>query len=186
MKKLLMMALLAAMSTSSFAQDEAQRTIKASKPIDQKATPQQVIDTLKKRFPNAKSVQYYETSGATAKGWTVSTDDHSGYSDDARYYTLKFKRDDFQYYALFEADGTLIKSEFQQKNVELPEAVKTSLLKLKADKYPDYTLQTKDYFKLESYDMHKDYYQITATKTSDPKQKKIVTVDPSGKIIKEQ
>ena len=108
MKKLLMMALLAAMSTSSFAQDEAQRTIKASKPIDQKATPQQVIDTLKKRFPNAKSVQYYETSGATAKGWTVSTDDHSGYSDDARYYTLKFKRDDFQYYALFEADGTLV------------------------------------------------------------------------------
>jgi len=186
MKRILMMALIVAMSTASFAQGEAQRTIKASKPIDQKATPQQVIDTLKKRFPNAEAVQYYETSAATAKGWAVSSDDHSGNNDKAEYYTLKFKREDFQYYALFEANGTLIKSEFQQKNVELPEAVKTSLLKLKAEKYPDYQLLTKDYFKYENYDMHKDYYQIKAVKTSDNTKTKIVTVDPSGKIIKEE
>ena len=183
MKKILMMALIVAMSTASFAQYEAQRTIKASKPISMQATPQQVIDTLKKRFPNAEAAQYYETSAATAKGWTVSSDDHSGYNDKAEYYTIKFKREDFQYYALFEANGTLIKSEFQQKNVELPEAVKASLLKLKAEKYPDYQLITKDYFKIENYDMHKDYYLITAVKTSDATQSKIVTVDPTGKII---
>ena len=178
-----MMALIVAMSTASFAQGEAQRTIKASKPIDQKATPQQVIDTLKKRFPNAEAVQYYETSAATAKGWAVSSDDHIRSTEQAEYYTIKFKREDFEYYALFEANGTLIKSEFQQKNVELPEAVKTSLLKLKAEKYPDYQLLTKDYFKYENYDMHKDYYEITAVNTKDAKQTKVVVVDPSGKII---
>jgi len=182
MKRFSMVALMVAISAVSFAQGEAQRTIKASKPINEKATPQQVIDTLKKRFPNAESVQYYQTSAATAKGWTVSSDDIYSH-DQAEYYTLKFKREDFQYYALFEANGTLVKSEFQQKDVELPEAVKASLLKLKAEKYPDYQLITKDYFKVENYDMHKDYYQITAVKTSDATQSKIVTVDPTGKII---
>ena len=92
----------------------------------------------------------------------------------------------FQYYALFEANGTLVKSEFQQIDVELPEAVKASLLKLKADKYPDYQLLTKNYFKYENYDMHKDYYEITAVKTSDNTQKKIIVVDTSGKIISEK
>lgn len=183
MRKFLLVAMMVAISAASFAQYEADRTIKASKPISAQLTPQQVIDTLKKRFPDAKSVQYYQTSAATAKGWTVSQDEYGSYNEQAPYYTLKFKREDFEYYALFSADGTLIKSEFQQKDVELPEAVKASLLQLKKDKYPDYQLLTKDYFKYENYDMHKDYYKVTAVKTSDAKQKKIVTVDPTGKII---
>ena len=182
MKKFSIVALMVAISAVSFAQNDAQRTIKASKPIDEKLTPHQVIDTLKKRFPNAESVQYYETSAAAANGWTVA-DDNISSSEKAEYYTIKFKRKDFEYYALFAADGTLIKSEFQQKDVELPEAVLTSLKKLKAEKYPDYQLLTKDYFKYENYDMHKDYYKITAVKTSDNTQKKVVTVDPTGKII---
>jgi hypothetical protein len=182
MKKLLIVALIVAISIVSFGQT-AGVTIKASKMITKDSTPQQVIDTLKKRFPNAEAVQYYETSAAAANGWAVSAEDQGHSGDDAEYYTIKFKRHDFQYYALFAADGTLIKSEFQQKDVKLPEAVTASLLKLKADKYPDYQLMTKDYFKYENYDMHKDYYEITAVKTSDANQKKIVVVDPSGKII---
>ena len=184
MKKFLMVALIVTVSTVSFRQTEGEMTIKASKQVTKDSTPQQVIDTLKKRFPNAEAVQYYETSGATANGWAVEGKGH--YSSDVEYYTIKFKRHDFQYYALFEANGTLVKSEFQQKNVELPEAVKASLLKLKAEKYPDYQLLTKDYFKYEDYDMHKDYYEITAVKTSDNTQKKVIVVDPSGKIIKEK
>ena len=178
-----MVALMVAISAISFAQNEAQRTIKASKPISEQLTPHQVIDSLKKHFPNAEAVHYYETSAAAAKGWTVSSDDNMNSSEKPEYYTIKFKREDFEYYALFQADGTLIKSEFQQKDVELPEAVITSLKKLKAEKYPDYQLLTKDYFKYENYDMHKDYYKITAVKTSDNTQKKVVTVDPTGKII---
>src|SRR6476661_3982875 len=132
MKKLLTVALIVAISTVSFGQS-AGITIKGSRMTTKDSTPQQVIDTLKKRFPNAEAVQYYKTSAAAANGWAVSAEDHGGAGAEAEYYTIKFKRDDFQYYALFEADGTLIKSEFQQKNVELPEAVKASLLKLKAD-----------------------------------------------------
>lgn len=185
MKKLLMVVLIGGMSTVSFGQASGELTIQASKSVTKDSTPQQVIDTLKKRFPNAEAVQYYETSAATANGWAVSGDDMLS-GDVPEYYTIKFKRHDFQYYALFEPDGTLVKSEFQQKDVELPEAVKASLLKLKAEKYPDYQLLTKDYYKYEDYDMHKDYYEITAVKISDSTQKKIVVVDPSGKIIKEK
>jgi hypothetical protein len=185
MKKFLLVASVVAISNLSFGQTAGELTIKGSKMVTKDSTPQQVIDTLKKRFPNAEAVQYYQTSAAAANGWDVSAENqsHAGGAD-LEYYTIKFKRHDFQYYALFEPDGTLVKSEFQQKDVELPEAVKASLLKLKADKYPDYQLHTKDYFKLEDYDMHKDYYQITAVKTSDNTEKKIVTVDPTGKIIK--
>src|SRR3954464_11414544 len=114
MKKFSMVALMVSISAVSFAQNDPQRTIKASKPIDEKLTPHQVIDTLKKHFPNSEAVQYYETSGAAVKGWTVS-DDNMNYNDKTEYYTIKFKREDFEYYALFQADGTLIKSEFQQK-----------------------------------------------------------------------
>ena len=185
MKKLLMVTLIAAISTVSFGQSSGP-TIQGSKMITKDSTPQQVIDTLKKRFPNAEALEYYKTSAAVANGWAVSKDDHMMHGDEAEYYTIKFKRQDFQYYALFEPDGTLVKSEFQQKDVELPEAVKASLLKLKAEKYPDYQLLTKDYFKYEDYDMHKDYYEITAVKISDNTQKKIVVVDPTGKIIKEK
>ena len=186
MKKFLMVALIAGMSAVSFGQTSGELTIKGSRAVTKDSTPQQVIDTLKKRFPNAEAVQYYETSAAAANGWAVSTDDRMPASDVPDYYTIKFKRDDFQYYALFEANGTLVKSEFQQIDVELPEAVKASLLKLKAEKYPDYQLLTKDYFKYEDYDMHKDYYEITAVKISDNTQKKVVVVDPTGKIIKEK
>src|SRR6476661_4808270 len=141
MKKLLTVALIVAISTVSFGQS-AGITIQGSKMITKDSTPQQVIDTLKKRFPNAEAVQYYKTSAATANGWAVSSDDRLS-GDTPEYYTIKFKRHDFQYYALFQPDGTLVKSEFQQKNVELPEPVKASLIKLKADKYPDYQLMTK-------------------------------------------
>ena len=183
MKKLLMVTLIVAISTVSFGQSSGP-TIQGSKMITKDSTPQQVIDTLKKRFPNAEALEYYKTSAAVANGWSVSAEDQGQSSADMQYYTIKFKRHDFQYYALFEPDGTLVKSEFQQKDVELPEAVKASLLKLKAEKYPDYQMITKDYFKYENYDMHKDYYEITAVKISDTNQKKVVVVDPTGKIIK--
>jgi len=173
------------MSTFLFGQSGGV-AIKASKMVSKDSTPQQVIDTLKKRFPNAEAVQYYKTSAAVANGWTVSEDDRS-HSSDLEYYTIKFKRHDFQYYALFEPNGTLVKSEFEQKGVELPAAVQTSLKKLAAEKnYMDYEIISKNYYKYENYDMHKDYYEITAVKKSDSKQKKTIVVDPSGKIISEK
>lgn len=185
MKKFLLVALIVTISIVSFGQT-AGVTIKGSKMISKDSTPQQVIDTLKKRFPNAQAVQYYKTDQAAANGWTVSDADQSHPGTELEYYTLQFKRDDFTYYALFEPDGTLIKSEFQQKNVELPEPVKASLLKLKAEKYPDYQLLTKDYFKYENYDMHKDYYEITAVNTTDNTKRKTIVVDTAGKIISEK
>ena len=95
MRKLLIVAIIVAISTVSFGQT-AGVTIKGSKMISKDSTPQQVIDTLKKRFPNAQSVQYYETSAAAANGWAVSVEDQGHYGEDAEYYTIKFKREDFQ------------------------------------------------------------------------------------------
>jgi hypothetical protein len=187
MKKVVMMALIVAIWNASFAQTSGERTIQGSRMITKDSTPQQVIDTLKKRFPNAEAVQYFQTSAATAKGWTVTSEDNIEAGADLDFYTIKFKRNDFQYYGLFRADGTLVKSEFQQVNVELPDVVKTSLKKLAADKnYVGYTIISKDYWKVENYSKHKDFYVIRAIKKDDPTQAKTVTVDPAGNIVKVQ
>src|SRR6516225_6101580 len=184
MKKVLLVTLIVGISFSSFAQTAGERTIQGSRMISKDSTPQQVIDTLKKRFPNADAVQYFQTSPAVANGWVVTTGDNIEAGAEVDYYTIKFKRNDFQYYGLFKADGTLVKSEFQQVNVDLPEVVKTSLKKLAADKnYKGYIIISKDYWKVENYEKHKDFYVIRAMKKDDPTQAKTVTVDPAGNII---
>src|ERR1700743_651965 len=70
MKKCLLLIAAVIAVVSLYAQDDI--VIHASNKIDRKATPQQVIDSLKKRFPNAKAVQYYKTKAAGIKaGWTI-------------------------------------------------------------------------------------------------------------------
>ena len=101
MKKVLLVTLIVGISFSSFAQTAGERTIQGSRMISKDSTPQQVIDTLKKRFPNADAVQYFQTSPAVANGWVVTTGDNIEAGAEVDYYTIKFKRNDFQYYGLF-------------------------------------------------------------------------------------
>jgi len=57
MKKLLVALLIVSGSLYASAQD---LTIKGTKAITKELTPQQVVDSLHKHFPNAKAVKYYE------------------------------------------------------------------------------------------------------------------------------
>ena len=52
--------------------------ITGSKKINKKATPQQIIDSLKTRFPDATAIQYYQApaSGVTKGGWAVTEEDN--------------------------------------------------------------------------------------------------------------
>jgi len=149
-------------------------------------TPQQVIDSLKKKFPDAEAVRYYKTSAAEANGWTVSSEDNLG-PQDIEYYTLSFRRHDFQYYGLFRADGTLVRSKYFEKGVELPAEVQAGIRKLAADKnYTDWKIISKSYYKDVDYDKQKEYYEIIAVKKSDNTQTKKVVLDATGKVIKEE
>jgi len=185
MKKLLIMAFVIATCFASFGQDTL--TLKGSKMISKEATPQQVIDSLKKKFPDAEAVRYYKTSAAEANGWTVSADDNLGGGQDIEYYTLSFKRQDFQYYGLFKADGSLVRSKYFEKGVELPAEVQAGIRKLAADKnYTDWKIISKSYYKDVDYDKQKEFYEIIAVKKSDSTQTKKVVLDATGKVIKEE
>ena len=180
MKKFLGLAILIAVCNASFGQDTL--TLKGSKHITEELTPKQVIDSLKQRFPDAQAVQYYKTSAAEANGWAVSSEDKL--SGDIEYYTLSFKRQDFQYYGLFAADGTLVKSKYLEKDAALPEAVQAGIRKLAADKnYTDYKIISKQYFKDVDYNKQKETYEILAVKKSDSTQMKKVVLDQTGKVI---
>jgi hypothetical protein len=186
MKKVLIMAIIVAIAYVSSAQTAGERTVKGSKVISKDSTPQQVIDTLRKRFPNAEAVHYYQTSAAVANGWAVSTEDNLAQGADVNYYTIKFKRKDFQYYGLFEADGTLVKSEYQLVDVALPDPVVATLKKLGAEKYKGYMIISKNYWKQVDHKKNKEYYVIRAVNKNDYKQAKTILLDPAGNIIKEE
>lgn len=176
--------LLAITIVTSFIATAQEIYIDATKKISKDITPSQVVDSLIKRFPNAKAVEYYKASSqAAANGWSVSeNDDLDG--DDVDYYVLSFKKSDSKYYGLFKADGTLIRSSFQQSGVALPDAVKTTLKSLGGGDYKDYNLLSKTYYKSINHSDNTEYYVVSAVKKNDPKAKKTITIDTQGKVLK--
>jgi len=183
MKKYLLFATALLLSIAVNAQNEM--VISGSKPTTMEATPKQIIDSLNKRFPNAKSIHYYETPATAAKnGWSVSQEGDINLGSEVEYYTLSFKRSDFQYYALYKADGTLVSAKYQETEANLPESVTTAIKQLGANDYKDYKLYSKKYFKQVNQGKMKEYYEITGISKSDNKTKKVITMDPTGKVIK--
>jgi len=177
MKKYLILSLVAVLPFLSFTQD---LVIKGTKPVTKQYTPQQVIDSLQKTFPNAQSVKYYKGDAeATKKGWAVSTEDNLGGSG-VDYYTISFKQEGMQYYGLYNQEGTLLEYKIEQKMDQLPEKVVTSLKSLSKD-YPGYKVVSKNFFMMKDNNKSKEYYQITAQKD---KAKKDFFYSPEGELIK--
>jgi len=166
MKKFLIAQLIILLSLYASAQD---LTIKGTRKITKEYTPQQVIDSLNKKFPDAKSVQYYQgTAEATERGWTVTTEDNLNGAD-PEYYTISFKQEGLQYYGLYDHSGNLLECKIQQKLDQLPEPVVTSLKAIAKD-YPGYKVVSKNYFKKQNYSKSKEYYEITAKKGNEEKK----------------
>ena len=186
MKKYLLIATLL-LSIAVFAQQQPpdEMVIRGSKPTTMEATPKQIIDSLHKRFPNAQAIDYYQTPATAAKnGWSVSQEDDLEWGNEIEYYTLSFKRSDFQWYALYKADGTLVSSKYEETEASLPDAVTTSIKTLGANDYKDYKLYSKKYFKTVHQGKQKEYYEITGISKTDNTTKKMITMDPTGKVLK--
>jgi hypothetical protein len=188
MKKYLLLALTSLISASLYAQPaQTDIVLKGSTSTTIKATPQQIIDSLKRKFPNAKAVQAYKTSPEALKnGWLVTKEDnlHSDRGDVERY-TLSFKNADFQCYGLFDADGTMLRAKFQQNNATLPKATQAQILKVGADDfYKGYKVVSKTYYKEVNYKTHTNYYEVVVVNTHNENIKKVITLDEAGKQVK--
>lgn len=162
MKNYVCLTVLVLASFGLYAQDDI--VIHGAKQISHKLTPQQIIDSLQKRFPNAKAVKYYKIPNDAAKnGWTVTEENNLSFDEEIDRYTLSFKRDDFQYYGLYNADGRLLMSKFEQTKNNLPESVRQSVA-LIPQQYPGYKVTEKSYYKNIDHAKSKEYYEVVARK----------------------
>jgi hypothetical protein len=176
------LAALVLVSTAAFAQQN-EMMLTGSKKISKDLTPQQVIDSLHKRFPNAKAVQYYTVpEDAAAKGWTITQDDNLEGTGEVEYYTISFKQENLKYYGLYDKNGQLLRCKMEQHAVNLPEPVQASLKELKT-KYPGYKLTSKSYYKDQNVSKNKEYYEVVA-KNGD--KKKTLIYSPDGTLLDEK
>jgi len=180
MKKYLVLAIMAFVFSKLFSQDNAV-VITGTGKISKNMAPHEIVDTLKKIFPDAKAVKYYKLPAEAAKnGWTISQDDNLGPGDVVDYYTISFKRADMRYYGLFTADGTLVKEKMEQKVDKLPEPIKASIKTLSQD-HPDYKIVSKTFYKNVDNNTNEEYYEILAKNGKDDKK---LYYKPDGTLIK--
>jgi hypothetical protein len=184
MKKYLLLAVISLFSVSIYAQRD-DIVVQGSSKIALSATPKQIIDSLKKKFPNAKAVQAYQTSQeAAAKGWKMSKDDNfDTATHELTNYTLSFTRSDFKYYALFDAHGNLLREKFQQNDAKVPEAAKENVKKYIGINYKGYKVVSKTYFKTINYHDKKNYYEVIIVSVGNSNIKKEVILDDAGNVL---
>ena len=179
MKQILFTMISAAMLTPALAQDD--KVITGTKSISKKETPEKVVQALESKFPDAKSVKYYQIPKTeAANGWAIAETDNLSEDSDVEYYTISFKRDDLKYYGLYRADGTLVRSKVEEQVTDLPEPIKQSIGKLQ-EQYPGYTITSKTYLKNTDHSKSTEAYEVTAVKG---KEKKKLFYAPDGTITK--
>ena len=161
--KLLLLFVAVSVQLHARCQDEA-LIIKGSTKVSRDMTPKQVVDSLNAKFPNAHAVKYYKIPpDAVSKGWTISREDNLNPDMTIDYYTITFDRDGFKYYALFEADGRLVRSKHEERIDKLPEAI-TFSLKALGEQHPGYKVVSKTYFRNLSASSEEEYYEVIAQK----------------------
>ncbi len=181
--KLLLLLVAVSVQLHAQCQDEA-LIIKGSTKLSRDMTPKQIIDTLNARFSNAHDVKYYKIPpDAASKGWTISKEDNLGSDQTIDYYTITFNRDGFKYYALFAANGRLIRSKHEENIEQLPDAVKFSIKAL-GEQHPGYKVVSKKYFRNINSSSDEEYYEIIAQK-GDEKRSLYYKVDGTLLEIKD-
>jgi hypothetical protein len=182
MKKYLLSVIVTMLSAFIVVQAQEQDVvIKGNKQIDKKLTPQQVVDSLNKRFPDAESVKYFTAkSTAVERGWNISEENKLPLSEDLDYYTISFNRQGLKYYGLYDREGNLLESKIEESVDSLPEAIHNAVEKI-PQQYPGYKVVSKTYFKEQDYTSSKYYYEVVAESGG---KKKMIYYTPDGTLIK--
>lgn len=182
MKKCLFVSIIILLPFLINAQED-ELVIKGTKKITEKMTPQQVVDSLNKRFPNAKAVQYYQIPADSAKrGWAISEEDNLDPSAEVDYYTISFKQEGLKYYGLYDKDGKLLQCKIEESVDKLPDPVRNTLMNI-STQYPGFKVTSKTYFRNQNYSKSKEYYEVVAKRGDETKK---LYLTPDGKIIKEK
>jgi hypothetical protein len=162
MKKLIILIIALVPALALFSQNEI--VITGSKKITKELTPKQVVDSLNKRFPDAKAIEYFQVpASGVHNGWAVTEDDKTTEGDEVDFYTISFKREGLKYYGLYKKDGTLLQSKVEESVASLPEPITASIKEISKD-HPGYTVTSKTYYRNQNYAKVKEYYEVVAQK----------------------
>ncbi len=167
---ILIMALNVAALTSS-----AQIAKVALKPTDKAATPQVVLDSIKKAFPQPISQTLSKiTAQNYGKEWDVEISPASA-EESPLYYEVFIHNKSGRYTAIYNKDGNLLKMKQIFKDAALPEPVNQTL----QAKYSDWKLLSKE--ERVSNDGKRAFLEYKVLLKKGP-IKKAVYFDESGKV----
>jgi len=180
MKKYVLSLLMALPSILLYSQEDM--VIKGTKHITKKQTPQEVLDSLHARFPNAEAVQYYQQNGAdAARGWEISKQDIP-LDHELTYYTISFKNEGLKYYGLYENDGTLVEAKMEEKLDDLPKPVHDAFNNI-AKTRPGWKVVSKTCYRKQNYTNNEEKYEVIAEKGT---ERRVLHFSPEGKLLKVQ
>ncbi|MXV52986.1 hypothetical protein GS399_18605 [Pedobacter sp. HMF7647] len=182
MKKLAVLAVAVLLTSARlFAQDDV--VITGSKKAGSTVSSEEITKAIQEKFPNAKSVKYYEVpASGVENGWAVSKDYNLTSGEDVGHYAVSFYQNNAKYYGLFDKDGKVEMYKYKRSEATLPDAVKQSLRDLAKGDYKSWKIDKSTYYKTEQEGgSGKEYYEVTASKGS---TKKKVYIAPDGKVIK--
>lgn len=141
---------------------EDELIISGTTKINRQLTPQPVIDSFYKTFPQAIALEYYQVSSYAARSaWTVDEADSLVSLGDENCYLLIIKRDGLKFYSLFSAGGELVMTKLKEEDVTaLPSPVQASLRTIHKD-YPGYRIRSQAFYKNQDHARHL-YYEVIA------------------------
>jgi|GEM_PF-732352 len=165
------------------AQKRDEIVIRDTRKISRLEIPRPVTDSLEKKFPDANTIQYYQTATAAAKnGWIiVSSNARAKWPNEQTiYYTAAFKLNDYQYYNLYNKKGELLKYKCEMKKGRSPYQVRQAVSKLSGT-FPGYALTGNRCYKVVHMDSRNVYYEVTVQKDANIKY---LYYSANGQLVK--
>lgn len=157
MKKLIVTLVVLLPFFTAAAQEKVLKEMDAVK-ISKSEVPGPLVQKVQKDFPNVSPFQYYMVGDtAMSRDWKITDEVNFSEGDKIDHYSVEMKGKDGYYHALYDANGKLLMSRVEQKDVALPSAVMKSI----GRDYEGIGLKKDKHYKLVDHGKKTEYYEVT-------------------------
>jgi hypothetical protein len=160
MKKLIVTCLAALCILGSYAQEKVLKEMDAVK-ISKTDAPDPVVKQAEIDFPGASPFQYYAVGDTMlSKDWKITEEQNFSKGEKINHYSVEMRGKDSYYHALYDANGKLLMSRKEEKNVALPKAIMTAY---ESGPYRGIPLKKDKHYKITDHGKKKNYYEVYLT-----------------------
>ena len=179
MKKLISSTLILLVAFTAFAQtqEKAMKSVELVK-VKKSEVPGDLEAQVQEDFPNAGPVNIFTAADTTVTSdWKVSEEINFEEGDEIDYYHVEVKGKDSYYEALYDSNSKLIMSKEVQKDVNLPQAIRTAYA---SSEYKDIPIAKDKHYKVTHHGNNKDYYVVYL------KNGKKLHFNPDGTLVNDK